>query len=164
MKHPPQADVLGYRVTQKNGKNLLLTFFPTVPVAGGPLMQFPAAQAGWRNSPNMSQREVYTVCMCHPEKRNGERGPGGERTKWGEGKTLRKWLGGPLLGVYYLGMDGINDADGCCIATLQIMKPNVRGGFHLKGARSYFSAASWGRACYHASYESYGCPLSSDTW
>ena len=48
-----------------------------------------------------------------------------QRTKWGEGKTLRKWLGGPLLGVYYLGMDGINDADGCCIATLQIMKPNV---------------------------------------
>ena len=40
----------------------------------------------------------------------------------------------------------------------------IRGGIHLKGARSHIYAAPWDRECYHTSYESYGCPLSSDIW
>ena len=39
---------------------------PTVLALGGPLLQLPTAQAGWRNIPNPSQREVFTKQMCHP--------------------------------------------------------------------------------------------------
>ena len=39
----------------------------TVPAAGGPLLQLPTAQAGCRNHPNLSQREVFTDLTGHPE-------------------------------------------------------------------------------------------------
>ena len=39
---------------------------PTVPAAGGPLLQQPTAQAGWRNIPNLSQWEVFINNTDHP--------------------------------------------------------------------------------------------------
>ena len=50
-----------YRLTHPNSKDLLLTWIWGVPAAGGPLLKLPTAQAAWRNIPNLSQQEVFTV-------------------------------------------------------------------------------------------------------
>ena len=38
----------------------------TVPAAHRPLLQPHTALAGWGNIQNLSQREVFTILMCHP--------------------------------------------------------------------------------------------------
>ena len=55
-----------YRVTHQVGKNIPLTLVWGVPAAGGLLLYLPTAQRGSWNIPNLSQREVFTVQMCHP--------------------------------------------------------------------------------------------------
>ena len=49
-----------YRVTQKNGKNLpFQQFWQLV----GRLLP---RQVGWRNIPNLSQEELFTILLCYP--------------------------------------------------------------------------------------------------
>ena len=41
-----------------------------VPATSGPLLQLPTAQAAWRNIPNLSQQDVFTVLNSHPVKQS----------------------------------------------------------------------------------------------
>ena len=43
-----------------------LDLIPTVLAACGHLLYLPTAQAGWRNIPNLSQRDIFTILMGHP--------------------------------------------------------------------------------------------------
>ena len=54
-----------YRVTKQDGKNLLVVLLPTVPAAGGPLLNLPTAQAGGWNIPNLSRQEGFTILTGH---------------------------------------------------------------------------------------------------
>ena len=44
----------------------IVDLVPALLAAGGPLLQLPTAQAGWRNYPNLSQQEVVTTQNGHP--------------------------------------------------------------------------------------------------
>ena len=54
------------QVDRSEWYQLRVDLVPTVMAAAGPLLWLPTALAGWRNIPNLSQREVVTILAGHP--------------------------------------------------------------------------------------------------